>query len=420
MAAAATSTSFSRWASPSSPASLPRPTSSPAGFRPPSPNQSQLEMRRYAAATTCSATATASSSCRATRRKRRWRAPKPLCKRKTSCARRSLTAWTRRRRTSNTANSERPPPASLLLGGGLVQDGDLALEGFGDLAGIAECRQQVLGDARADEMRDVAAELTDLLDEARRDELIAVACHQEDGLDLRVEARIHPRHLELILEIGDGAQPADDHGGADRHREMHQQIVECTDLDPLMGAVGEGGDLLAHDGDALLGRKDRPLAGIAGNADDQFIDQPGRSQDDVGMPVGDRVEGARVNAYPHLGHRCPPFCAGSRRARHRSSSQLSGGPEGFASSGVVPPASPLSPAPPSPPLPSPLPPLSSPMSPSRATETTCSPSPTLKTTTPWLGRRAMRISKTGQRMTVPPSVTSMIWSLWVTGNTATT
>ena len=39
---------------------------------------------------------------------------------------------------------------------------------------------------------------------------------------------------------------------------------------------------------------------------------------------------------------------------------------------------------------------------------------------PWLRRRAMRISLTGQRITMPASVTSMIWSLCPTGKTATT
>src|SRR6266478_683222 len=79
--------------------------------------------------------------------------------------------------------------------------GDLALERRGNGPGIAEFVDQPLGDARADEMGDVAAELADLLDEARGDELVAVARHQEDGLDLGVEPRVHPGHLELVLEI---------------------------------------------------------------------------------------------------------------------------------------------------------------------------------------------------------------------------
>src|SRR5216684_655438 len=174
-----------------------------------------------------------------------------------------------------------------------------------------------------------------------------------------------------------------------------------------MRTVVEGRDLLAHDGDAIVGREDRPLPGIAGDTNDQLIDDARRAQNDIGVPVGDRIESAGVNAYPHLGHRSPPALP-DPAARDARPPQLSEGAGGASSFEPPPPSLPLSSTP-----------FSSPMSPSRATETTCSPSPTLKTTTPWLGRRA-RMSKTGQRITVPPSVTSMIWSLWVTGNTATT
>src|SRR2546429_605989 len=61
----------------------------------------------------------------------------------------------------------------------------------------AEAVDDAGSDARADEMRDVAAERADLLDEARGDELVAVGGHQKDGLDARVEAGVHPGHLEL-------------------------------------------------------------------------------------------------------------------------------------------------------------------------------------------------------------------------------
>src|SRR5260221_2673947 len=121
--------------------------------------------------------------------------------------------------------------------------GDLALESGGDGSGIAEFVDQPLGDARADEMGDVAAELADLLDEARGDELVAVARHQEDGLDLGVEPRVHPSHLELVLEIRYRAQPANDHRGTNRHGEMHQQIVEGIDLDACMLATVKLGEL---------------------------------------------------------------------------------------------------------------------------------------------------------------------------------
>src|SRR5260370_30561458 len=93
-------------------------------------------------------------------------------------------------------------------------------------SGAGEAVEDAGGDARADEMRDVAAERADLLDKARGDELVAVGRHQEHGLDARVEPGVHPGHLELVFEIPDGAQPANDDAGADRLGEMHQERVE--------------------------------------------------------------------------------------------------------------------------------------------------------------------------------------------------
>src|SRR6266436_758394 len=269
---------------------------------------------------------------------------------------------------------ERPPsqcsaPGSLArsnpigcfrVSGDLVRGGDAAAR---LAAAVGETVEKPDGDARADEMRNVAAEGTDLLDEPRRDELKAIGGHQKDGLDLRVEPGIHPGHLELVFEVGDRAH-----------------------LDALGVAVFEMRDLVADDLDPLVGREERPLPVVAGDADDQPVDDPDRPPDDVRMSVGDRIEGAGVDADARLAHMSPSLVCW------------------FSAASSKPLASPFS----------------SESTGRRATETTRSPSPTLKITTPWLPRRAMRISWTGQRITMPPSVTSMIWSLSPTGNTATT
>ena len=65
------------------------------------------------------------------------------------------------------------------------------------------------------------------------------------------------------------------------------------------------------------------------------------------------------------------------------------------------------------------PPFSSPSSVSRSTDATFSPSPVENTITPCVERPAMRMPSTGQRISWPPSVTSMIWSVSSTGNDAT-
>src|SRR5258708_15838350 len=151
------------------------------------------------------------------------------------------------------------------------------------------------------------------------------------------------------------------------------------------------GYLVAHDLDPLVGREQRALAVSAGDPDDQPVDDMQGPADDVGMAIGDRIEGTGVDpdATAHL----------------FSPSPL---PSDAASSGDVPGASAPSPLGPSPLGPSPLDPspFSSATSGSLATETTRSPSPTRQTTTPWLPRPALRASLTGTRITVAPSVRS--------------
>src|ERR1700736_4300577 len=58
-------------------------------------------------------------------------------------------------------------------------------------------------------------------------------------------------------------------------------------------------------------------------------------------------------------------------------------------------------------------------SPICSTDTTCSSSAVSNTMTPWVERPAIRMPSTGQRISCPLSVTSMIWSLSSTGNDAT-
>src|SRR5262249_14745734 len=145
---------------------------------------------------------------------------------------------------------------------------------------------------------------------------------------------------------------------------------------------------IAHDLDALIGREQRSLTVIPCDADDEPIDDVQRAPDDIGVSVRDRIEGAGVD--PDM-------------AAH----VLSSAPAPSRDPWVLEPL-PLEPSP----FPSATPGR-------RATDTTRSPSSTRNTTTPALPRRAMRISLTGIRMTMPASVTSMIWSLWPTGKTET-
>src|SRR4030095_1035292 len=228
-----------------------------------------------------------------------------------------------------------------------------------------EAVKQARRDPRAHEMRDVAAERADLLDEARGDELEAVGGHQEHGLDPRIEPGVHAGHLELVFEIRHRTQPADDDAGFDRLGEAHQQAGKGAHLDALDRVrLAEMGDLVAYDLDPLVGREQRPLAVIAGDPDDQPIDDMQGSADDVGMAIGDRVEGTGVDpdATAHL------FSPSPLPSEAASPVAMPGSSPPFPLSPSLSGPSPLDPSP-----------FSSATSGSLATETTRSPSPTRKT-----------------------------------------
>src|SRR6266403_721263 len=218
-----------------------------------------------------------------------------------------------------------------------------------------------LGHAGGYEAGDIAAQPADLLDEARGDELVPVRGHEEHGLDRWIEAGVHAGHLELIFEVADRAQAAQDHAGPHRLGEMHQQGIEGAHLHlAVTGGQIEGGNLRRDHGHALMHVEEGPLADIGRNADDQPVGQAGCAADDVDMAVGDGVEGARIDGDAGLAQRASPASPwASSSARW-------------------------------------------------ATETTRSPSATLNSTTPWVLRPTMRISWTGQRISWPPSVTNMI------------
>ena len=55
--------------------------------------------------------------------------------------------------------------------------------------------------------------------------------HEKHGLYVAVEALVHRRHLEFVLEIRDRAQTPDDDAGLQILGEMHQQAAEGPHLD---------------------------------------------------------------------------------------------------------------------------------------------------------------------------------------------
>lgn len=60
-----------------------------------------------------------------------------------------------------------------------------------------------------DKVRDVPAELANLLDDARREVHVIRIRRYENGLDIRIEFLVCQRLLEFVVEIRDGAQTLD-------------------------------------------------------------------------------------------------------------------------------------------------------------------------------------------------------------------
>src|SRR5688500_1974525 len=88
-----------------------------------------------------------------------------------------------------------------------------------------------VGDDRVDEIRDVASESRHLADEARADVRRIERRNHEDRLQPRGEVPVHERHLVLVLEIADGAKPADEQTRTDVAREVDEQTLELAYLD---------------------------------------------------------------------------------------------------------------------------------------------------------------------------------------------
>ena len=65
---------------------------------------------------------------------------------------------------------------------------------------------------RRNQFSKIAFEMGHVAHHARRQVGIALARHEENGLDLRVEGAVDGGYLELIVQVRDGAQTAYHHG----------------------------------------------------------------------------------------------------------------------------------------------------------------------------------------------------------------
>src|SRR5680860_1109982 len=128
-----------------------------------------------------------------------------------------------------------------------------------------EVLPQALHHHRGHEIGDVATEPGDLLHERGGEVGVYGAGGEEEGLDV-ADAVVHLRHLQLVLEVADGAQSLDDDANVVSATEVHQQPGEG-----LHGDVAQmSGDLLQQR-DPLADGKHRLLALVLEATDDEMV-----------------------------------------------------------------------------------------------------------------------------------------------------
>src|SRR5919201_48084 len=149
-------------------------------------------------------------------------------------------------------------------------------------------------DAGWNELRDVAAKFGKLFDQTGAEKQMSKAGRNEYRCDLRFQAAVHQRHLELALEIGDGAQAANDRAGSHPAGEIDRQPVKGADLDSRSLAQA-----FADHAHPFPGAEQRLLAGILEHGDHHPVEDSGGPIDDVEMSVSQRVEAARIERGDH-------------------------------------------------------------------------------------------------------------------------
>lgn len=142
----------------------------------------------------------------------------------------------------------------------------------------------------------MATEASDFFDEARGDVGQFFAGHEEDGFEVGLEFAIHESELEFELEVGDGAEAADEGDGFLFAGEVDEEAVEGHDAD--VGEVaGDGADEV----DALVEGEEALFVVFASDADNDFVEEAGGAFEDIEVAVGDGVKTSRVDGSSHGG-----------------------------------------------------------------------------------------------------------------------
>src|SRR6185437_8750577 len=91
--------------------------------------------------------------------------------------------------------------------------------------------------------------------------------------------------------IRDGTQPSDDDVGLPAGNIVDQQPIERLDLDARVFLEYDARNL-----DTLIRREQRRLFRIRGNGDNDAIEEPRATHDDVDVAVRQRIEGAGIHS----------------------------------------------------------------------------------------------------------------------------
>src|SRR6202522_893971 len=143
-----------------------------------------------------------------------------------------------------------------------------------------------------------AAEARQFFDQARTEIAVLLGGQHKNGFDVRLDFAIHHGHLQFVFVIGDGADAADDDGGAFSAGVVHQKAVENVNLH-VVPFEGRG---LKHL-DAFLFGEQRIFFEVVGDGDNQLSKNIGRASDEIQVAIGDRIEGAGINGGNRLGGR---------------------------------------------------------------------------------------------------------------------
>jgi hypothetical protein len=106
---------------------------------------------------------------------------------------------------------------------------------------------------------------------------------------------VHVRHLQLVLEVGDGAQPAQHDLCALLARVLDEQSLEVVDLDARVLP-----DDVADHRDALLDGEERRLLRVVQHGHDDAVERAQAALEDADVSVRDRVERAGIDRDAHV------------------------------------------------------------------------------------------------------------------------